>query len=420
MEDGQRRKALLEFAERENRCVPDSGEQAMLRTMLLDAVVMEFPFAVAAEWCFVPPYTNLGKGDLVFADRANVEYMTPHQSQPGTAPCKVLIVELKFLGSRPGKNQCTKRTEKRRKVEKQLTKAMDQWHRQHPNDEVHGIALEDPPFLHGRYTTLPLYPDLHQPLPLFVVSIPLPPRPQVPDPRGGAEAAADGGINSDDDDDDGDLPPPPSSLGIELVPRAMWGKHYQPEIDSHLWRAVRDYELQKCGHQCQCCQVRETADRPLVLHQKWSIREETKVMLFTGFEILCWLCHDVKHMGWSGVEGRRDATLAHWEKTSHLTREQMNTRIVDAFDTYDRNSSLGELAIGTLTFHDHPAVRQWLGADPTRTCGRFGSLCCRREGSLNKQPPPLPGEPPYLSHLARPDASTRKRDRDENPSDGQR
>jgi hypothetical protein len=115
MEDGQRRKALLEFAERENRVIPDSGEQTMLRTMLLDEVIMEFPFAVDAEWCFVPRQPNFGKGDLVFADRANVEYRTPYQSQPGTAPCKVLIVELKFLGSQTGKNQCRKRQQNERK-----------------------------------------------------------------------------------------------------------------------------------------------------------------------------------------------------------------------------------------------------------------------------------------------------------------
>jgi hypothetical protein len=114
-------------------------EHALTESLLLSHFSSEYPFAVAAEWEFVPGLTNLGRGDLVFASKP-VKYNVEHE------PCRVLVVEVKHLTTASGKTGRSRRTIMRKKVEAQMRQAMDAWSQRHPQDEVFGAVYtnDDP------------------------------------------------------------------------------------------------------------------------------------------------------------------------------------------------------------------------------------------------------------------------------------
>ena len=93
-------------------------------------------YIVAAEWDVVAGRSDLGRGDLVFSDEPLLETPQQHCGRPLAphAPCKVLIVELKCLSNRTGRNQRVARTAARGEVEAQVVKYMKAWREEFPSD----------------------------------------------------------------------------------------------------------------------------------------------------------------------------------------------------------------------------------------------------------------------------------------------
>ncbi|KNC96209.1 uncharacterized protein SPPG_08362 [Spizellomyces punctatus DAOM BR117] len=100
----------------------------------------DFPILVAEEWEVVKGRTDLGVGDLVFANEARSAF---------------LVVEVKALNPATGPTARTSRRKARHEVEVQVERYMEAWSEKYPNTKVYGQACIDgePGERHGPITT---------------------------------------------------------------------------------------------------------------------------------------------------------------------------------------------------------------------------------------------------------------------------
>jgi hypothetical protein len=130
----QRRKEIMDRARRRVTGLPMTAEFVLFQSLLDNFSDSKYPFAIEAEWEFVPGLTHLGRGDLVFSSKKDVCYQTKHD------PCRVLVVEVKNMHPGSGRTAQVSRTKARKKVRDQMRQAMYAWSQRHPNDEVYGAV----------------------------------------------------------------------------------------------------------------------------------------------------------------------------------------------------------------------------------------------------------------------------------------
>jgi len=134
----EERRAFLEGRIRETLgSIPDAGEvdlQCELLRLFLDET---FRFAADAEWQYVAGRDDQGRGDLVFASARNVESHGSH------APCKVLIMEVKFETPRPGHTARVANHNRRAYAAQQVQRSMQAWSLLHPNDDIWGAYFSN-------------------------------------------------------------------------------------------------------------------------------------------------------------------------------------------------------------------------------------------------------------------------------------
>ena len=164
--DRQRRDVLEDRIRATLHDVPDAGELELLCDIVQQFRDPSFPYAATAEWQYVTGRDDLGRGDLVFADRTGVLYTTDHP------PCSVLILEVKYeVVDRDRRNNIGERNRQhRRDGAAQVQRSMRAWSQRHPYDNLWGAYYSNTT---GRYfsaarmndpdTTLELVMDLDQP-----------------------------------------------------------------------------------------------------------------------------------------------------------------------------------------------------------------------------------------------------------------
>ena len=127
------RQSLVKHMLMELRGTPDGGEQKMQLALLKHWSPQGFEHPVAAEWEYRPGFTNLGRGDLVFASSPAARWSVDHE------PADVLIVEIKHMREDSGATARVKRTKGRKKVVEQVENSMRAWARRHPDDHIFGL-----------------------------------------------------------------------------------------------------------------------------------------------------------------------------------------------------------------------------------------------------------------------------------------
>lgn len=342
-------------------------ENELTRDLLKKQRHPDFPYVIAVEWYHDPYCEQVGKGDVVFA---NKPFPSSHYQQLfrdeelKKSPLKVLIVEVKGIGS-------TGKRIKRRKVEEQIEKSMKAWRVMRPNDEIWGCIYSDEQ--KDWWSHLERYDEL--------------------------QSSRD-------------------RLCVELVPQGAWSKNFKPRMPVDLWHLLLERYKREANYSCEICDWSESSDTPahqsrLILHQRWVTRggsgqdagdgssshrphhrsvattttaTTTGTLVFLDFEILCWDCHDCKHWGWASAEGRARQMIMHYSQVNGYDTGTAVSMIQLAAQKFHSDSSRATgWVVDTRRFDAIPEVVQWKQQHPEHTI-KFGSLCMKRQPAYNNNP----------------------------------
>ena len=99
------------------------------------AILRNYTYLFAVEYLVQPPYSQFGKGDLIFTNGKN----------------HFLIVELKYLTKNTGRSAQTSRCKHRRKVEKQTLRYGRCFKRRYPECTIAALAITNENLKHKYY-----------------------------------------------------------------------------------------------------------------------------------------------------------------------------------------------------------------------------------------------------------------------------
>ncbi|EPY7046946.1 HNH endonuclease [Klebsiella variicola] len=102
----------------------------------------------------------------------------------------------------------------------------------------------------------------------------------------------------------------PPRLTIELVPRSCWFDNVRSAVSSSDWKRLRQQTARTAGWKCQICGGKGPR-WPVECHEIWHYDDDRQCQILTGLIALCLSCHEVKHMGFSGLRGKKDEAVAH-------------------------------------------------------------------------------------------------------------
>jgi hypothetical protein len=121
-------------------------------------------------------------------------------------------------------------------------------------------------------------------------------------------------------------------LGVELVPRALWGRSAHKRLRRPEWEAIRRDVLDAAGRRCVICD--EAPHEGLTCHELWEYDDAARVATLTGFESVCRRCSLVHHIGLT-TTGRigpraRDEAFDRLAAVNGITRREANVVFVTA------------------------------------------------------------------------------------------
>jgi hypothetical protein len=101
-------------------------------------ILKNYPYLFSVEYMVRSPYSQFGKGDLIFTNGKN----------------HFLIVELKYLTKNSGRTAQTSRRKHRRKVEEQAFRYGCYFKRRHPECFIAALAITNENLNHKHYPNI--------------------------------------------------------------------------------------------------------------------------------------------------------------------------------------------------------------------------------------------------------------------------
>ena len=92
------------------------------------------------------------------------------------------------------------------------------------------------------------------------------------------------------------------------------------------WDQVRRSVYRQASYRCQAC---GRQDR-LECHEVWYCNPHTGYQWLTGFQALCRLCHEAKHVSFVRDPSRRAALLQHFMAVNYLAPDEADGYLADA------------------------------------------------------------------------------------------
>lgn len=357
---------------------PDHANETQLTKEFLDHFITEeFKYAIEIEWEFEDE-TGKGAGDLVFSDTPNISFKSRDKTDPTSA--RILIVEVKHID--PLTNNDTNRR-KRKKVREEVVRAMDCWHKYHPQDVVFGMVVSNTDVNYQDFIQLPGVSVFISPMfqsdtftnEGFAVSVDHSTetlQPYVPEPF-------------------------VKYFGIPVL-RTAWGSTQRSHIDHSLWNAIKQAEFQRTQNKCEFCELvasPEEVMNKLTVHMAWKYDEESKVASFARYDVLCTVCHEFMHMGRAQAQGAEKVNhlLSLYSEIKKITIRQTMIEYLTVWNTHYSLSSNNSTpwTVDLSGIQVVPAARNWLQKNDNMVCERgrkitasrkfanIGNCCCYSE-----------------------------------------
>ena len=129
----------------------------------------------------------------------------------------------------------------------------------------------------------------------------------------------------------------PPRLTIELVPRSCWFDNVRSAVSSSDWKRLRQQTARAAGWKCQICGGKGPR-WPVECHEIWHYDDDRQCQTLTGLIALCPSCHEVKHMGFSGLRGKKDEAVAHLALVNGWSLLGAFDYVDEAFDVWRERS----------------------------------------------------------------------------------
>ncbi|WP_411178941.1 HNH endonuclease [Klebsiella variicola] len=129
----------------------------------------------------------------------------------------------------------------------------------------------------------------------------------------------------------------PPRLTIELVPRSCWFDNVRSAVSSTDWKRLRQQTARRAGWKCQVCGGKGPR-WPVECHEIWHYDDDRQCQTLTGLIALCPSCHEVKHMGFSELRGKKDEAVAHLALVNGWSLQGAFDYVDEAFDVWQERS----------------------------------------------------------------------------------
>jgi hypothetical protein len=128
-------------------------------------------------------------------------------------------------------------------------------------------------------------------------------------------------------------------LEIELVPKPLWQKSLRRMLPRGRWENLRAQRIREKGWRCEICGEAGSVQ----LHEIWKYDDEKHVQTLLGFELLCVLCHSVKHFGRTQAlaeEGKIDLKpiIAHFCRVNQCSYQDLKAHWKDVYERWKERS----------------------------------------------------------------------------------
>ncbi len=122
----------------------------------------------------------------------------------------------------------------------------------------------------------------------------------------------------------------PPKLTIELVPGTAWFSNLRSILPRADWDSLRHPVYRAAGYRCEVCGGRGER-HPVEAHEVWSYEDTAHVQRLIQLIALCPACHEVKHIGFAGVRGRRSEATAHLKSVNGWSERRAEAYVRRAF-----------------------------------------------------------------------------------------
>lgn len=124
-------------------------------------------------------------------------------------------------------------------------------------------------------------------------------------------------------------------LTIELVPETSWFSNLRSLLSPEDWDKIRKHCYKKADYKCEICGG-IGPKHPVECHETWEYIGETQKLI--GLIALCPSCHEVKHIGLAGLNGRHDEAVKHFCKVNNCSKVEAEKCISEAFELWQKRS----------------------------------------------------------------------------------
>ena len=129
----------------------------------------------------------------------------------------------------------------------------------------------------------------------------------------------------------------PPRLTIELVPRTCWFDNVRSALSHSEWAKLRKQTAVAANWHCQICGGRGPR-WPVECHEIWHYDDNLQQQTLIGLISLCPSCHEVKHMGYSELRGKKEEAVAHLALVNGWSLQGAFDYVDEAFDLWRRRS----------------------------------------------------------------------------------
>lgn len=106
-------------------------------------------------------------------------------------------------------------------------------------------------------------------------------------------------------------------LTIELVPSSAWQNNLRGLLKPSMWDEIRKKVYKKHNDRCLICKSKSR----LHAHEVWEYDDKNHIQELKDIIPLCYLCHGVKHIGFSSLKGENtEKFIKHFMKINKCDR----------------------------------------------------------------------------------------------------
>ena len=130
---------------------------------------------------------------------------------------------------------------------------------------------------------------------------------------------------------------PESILTLELVPKTLWYKNLRSVLPKSIWDKLRKNCYEKANHHCEVCDGQGKIHK-VECNEIWEYDDQNKVQKLVGLVALCELCHKVKHLGLTELQGQKEIALRHMAAVNKWDEDACLQYVKKCFDKWQERS----------------------------------------------------------------------------------